>query len=658
MQAYAEDGLGYDPSIDPESDAAPVSVVENLRQIAEYPGNLADTLEEAWLKKLGAEVVREYAADQSSRKAWLDSVERAIKSARQTPEAKDYPFEKASNVKFPLLTTAAMQFNARCYGAITRNEMPVVVRPHGADPQGLKAAKASRVSRFLNYQLMEDVEEWDPGTDKLTFMLPVMGSGFRKVYWRTDLSRPALEFTSAKDVVVPNDAPSFGRAPRMTQPVLYYPHEILRMVNSGVWRQHRRETGGKEDDTQRPETYLEQIRYIDMDDDGLSEPYVVTVAEATEEVVRIEAAYYADSIRTTALGDDAETIVRESPWIDYDFLPDIEGSVYGMGFGQLLESLSGSVNTAINQMFDAAHRQNAGGGFISQGLRLRGGDVRIRPAEFLMVNTPGKVSDAIHELQFQGPSPVLFNLVEFLLGAAQDITSIKDVMTGDAPSGQAMGATLALIEQGAQVVTTIHKRIYRSMKREIRALMRLNQRFLSPQQYAAFFDDQGLQAAMLAQDFDLSGMDISPSADPRSITDMQRMARAQFLMPFLGQPGINNQEIQRRQFEAANLEDIDKLFVQGPDPMAMLAIEEKKADVALKKAQGVKAMQEAEGARQDAHTKAFERGTSAGIMAGGMGGMEGAADDAGVLSVAQDDGSGNPFQMDGGAVDVGGGPPT
>jgi len=711
------------------------AITENLTRIAEFDGNLADEYGkqagEEKLKRLGTDVVREYEADEASRKEWTDSVERALKQARQKPEKKSYPFEGASNMKYPVLTAAALQFNARCYGAITRGDQPLNCKPHGADKDGMKAKRAQRVSTFSNYQLMKQVDEWDPGTDKLTFMLPVMGSGFRKCYWRNDMKRPAMEFTSSKDVVVPNDAPSFDRAPRMTQPVSYYPYEIDRLIQAGQWRNHKRDEYGRDEDSQKPCVYLEQVRYIDMDDDGVMEPYIVTVSKEHEEVVRIDPAFYANSLYVNETGG-VDTILRESPWIDYCFLPDIEGSVYAMGFGQLLESLGSGINTALNQMYDAAHRQNAGGGFVSQGLRLRGGEVRIRPAEFLMVNTPGRVSDAIHELKFEGPSPVLFQLVEFLLGAAQDITSVKDVLTGEAPSGQAMGATLALIEQGTQVLTTIHKRIYRSMDREFRLLMRLNKQYLDPKVYAAYFDDpdlfadlmgmgqqqpqpgmgmgqappmgappgmgappppQGMpgmggsqpgmagpQMAMqpaitaemlspealdkLIADFELSGMDIAPSADPRSITDMQRMMRAEYLGRFLGQPGMNNAEIQRRQLEAANIEDVDKLFLSGPSPMDMLAAETAKVDLELKKAQvkteeqkTVKTAKEAENIRQESNDKAFDRGLKTG-MAGGMGGMEGSPDDAGVFPDAEGGDGSDPGAMPGFDMGVGGGPPA
>ena len=694
--------LAYNKELDGEADKLGKGrrsrkTAENLATIAEFEGNLADRLDEQDRKKMAEEVVREYEHDEKSREEWLHGVDRAIKNARQKPEKKNYPFEGASNIKYPLLTTAMNQFGARAYGAITRSDQPMICKVVGEDPKGLKAKRADRLARFGNHQLMYMMDEWDSGTDKLLHMLPVMGAGFRKGYWRADMGRPTLEFTSARDVVVPNDAPSFDRAPRMTQPTPMYPYEIDRLIGSGKWMNHKRDyEGQKDEDTQKACIYLEQVRYYDLDGDGMMEPYIATVSKDDRELVRLDAAFWANSIRVNSTDGKVETIMRESPWIDYSFLPDIEGSVYGMGFGQLLESLGSAINTALNQIFDAAHRQNAGGGFISQGLRLRGGEVRIKPAEFLNVNVPGRVSDAIHELQFAGPSPVLFQLVEFLLGAAADITSVKDVMTGEAPSGQAMGATLALIEQGMQVFSTIYTRIYRAMRKEFRLLMRLNARYLDPAIYAEFLDDEELfaelmglpapgsqqmpmglggpsmqgmqqrpsglmvpngmmppgapempqqpemapQAPMsapapmmmpqqpqgpvqlnaqglekLAQDFDLKNMDVAPGADPRSVTDMQRMMRAQYLAQFKGQPGIDNRWIQEQELQAANIGDWPKAFLEGPSPLdehqAEMAKEELrglKLDNDVKQETVKKTSKEAEKTYHEAGKLAFDRG--------------------------------------------------
>ena len=644
---------GYDEELDGAAERAPVSVAQNLADILAFRGNLIELMPEDERRRLGAEVVREYRIDEASRKPWLDGVERAIKLAKQDPEVKNYPFLKASNIKYPVLTAAAIQFGSRAYGAVTRSDQPTVTKVLGDDPNGLKAARASRLTAWNNYQLMYAMDEWDRGTDELLHTIPVTGASFRKVYWDASLGRIVAEHTRAQHVCVHNDSPSFDRAPRQTQPIEYYPSEIRRLIKLGKWANHKYDADDTED-SQKAVRYLEQLRFIDLDGDGLDEPYIVTVEECYETPVRLDPAFSKRSMMVTGMGD-VETILRESPWVDYNFLPDMDGSVYGMGFGQLLESLGAAINTMLNQIVDAGTRQNTGGGFIAESLRLkgaRGGVMQINPGEYKFVKADGQaLTNSIHTLTFPGPSPVQFQLVEFLLGAAQDITAVKDVLTGDAPSGQAMGATMALIEQGLQVFSTIYTRVYRSMRRELRLMHRLNGLYLPAETYMKFQDSPDLQQMVqqgydIRQEFDLEGMDVAPSADPKSVTDMQRMMRAEYVGQFKGMPGMNTAEIIKFQLEAAHIPKPERFFAQGPDPMAGLAQEKAKHEVAGEKAKVMKTMAEAEKINQEAENAALERGATIG-MAGGMGGMEGQPDDTGVLPMPQPNGAGPAGQMGG-----------
>jgi hypothetical protein len=151
---------------------------------------------------------------------------------------------------------------------------------------------------------------------------------------------------------------------------------------------------------------------------------------------------------------------------------------------------------------------------------------------------------------------------------------------------------------------------------------------------------------LLMEDFDLRNMDLAPTADPKSVTDMQRMMRAQYLTQFLGQPGINNQEIQRRQLEAANIEDIDKLFVQGPDPMQELEAEKLKAEVGTEKAKGTLTMAQAEKTRQEGMETAFDRGIKQGALAGGVLSVEDVAGNGDAVPGAGPDGGPGAGGMD------------
>jgi hypothetical protein len=161
------------------------------------------------------------------------------------------------------------------------------------------------------------------------------------------------------------------------------------------------------------------------------------------------------------------------------------------------------------------------------------------------------------------PSAVLFNLLGMLIEASKDVTATQNILTGDlGQANQPVGTTLAVIEQGLKTFTAIVKRIHRALKHELACLYDLNARYLNPQAYFTFQDEEGVVAQ---QDYAQGDVDVVPVSDPSMATDMQKMGRAQFLMQFLGK-GLNDAEIIRRVLEAASIQDIKQLEPQGPPP--------------------------------------------------------------------------------------------
>lgn len=695
MEGYAE---SYAPS-----EEASTAGSFMLEQLVQWDGNIAELFQDSEkgrskLDEIGATVLREFKLDEQARQDWKESAETALTAAGQKKgEKKTYPFDGAANVKYPLLTTAAIQFAARAYPNIVRGDEVVSVKINGEDADSAKADRSERVAAFCNDQIIYQCPEWETGTDALLHQLPITGAGFRKVYWDTNLKRPRFDYAPALKVVIPIDAPSLELAPRVTHILdAIYPHDYESRVASGTWL--KCEVQSNTEDTQKPILFLEQCRYIDMDEDGLSEPYIVVVHKDSGKVVRIDPAFDVEDVKRSPPNADGTPgkiycINRLLPWVDYCFLPDPEGGAYGIGFGKLLEAISETINTLLNQMIDAGHWSNTNTGFIGAGFKARGGTISLEPNVFKMLDGVQNVREAIQRLEFPGPSNVSFQLVEMLLGAAKDITAIKDVLAGDMPGGQhvAEGTVMALIEQGLQVFTSIYKRIYRSMRKEFELQCRLNQRYLDPADYQKFLDsrpkpqpvqnapqgappmdprlqiganngppmtpedmggapptmpvgDMGMGGAMPAmppemgagppqsapsmppmaqpgqgavvpfpgagaplapmptpeRDFDLSDLDIRPVADPTAITDMQRMAKAQFKMHFLNDPAINRVEVIKSVFKDARIANPEQYIVEQ-NPAAAKAqelefgdkeagINQKNADAKLKEAQAAEIM--------------------------------------------------------------------
>ena len=333
--------------------------------------NVGELLDDDKLADIGKRVVEEAEIDDRSRDDWRRDAEEGMKAALQAATVKNWPFENSANIKYPLITVAALQFNARAYPAIVADDRPVKAKVFGADPEGQKRQRAERVSEHMSYQLMEEMVEWEGDTDTLLMQVPIVGDAFRKVYYDASLGRNRSEMVPAVDLIVNQSVRSLEEAPRVTHRLMRYPQEIEEKKRAGIWLDVEIPVPMSADgDKDAPREFYEQHRFMDLDEDGYGEPYIVTVHKESAKVVRIVANYGPDDIE---FNDDATRIVRiakQDYFVQYPFIPDPGGGFYGIGFYRLLKSLNEAINTALNQMFDAGTLQNAGGGFIGSGVRL------------------------------------------------------------------------------------------------------------------------------------------------------------------------------------------------------------------------------------------------------------------------------------------------
>lgn len=598
------------------------------QQFIEYASqsmNLAAEMDERQLQEIAQQAISDYEMDKESMSDWFDRMKRGLDLANLVKEEeKTYPFDKASNVKYPLVTSAALQFNARSYPAIVAPDRIVMAKVWGNDPQGTKAARADRISEHMSWQLSSQVEEWEEETDKLLVQLPIVGEMFRKWWYDPVKGRPACRLVDSGKFIVNDKVKSLTDAPRCTEELPLYPNEIESRIRAGEFVEF--EYDADEQDKQAAQEFIEQHTRIDLDEDGYSEPYVVTVHIDTQKVVRIVADYRPEDVRyqtevqqvqVPTLVPDPVTgapvevmqmqpqevvtgiigIKRGTYFVPFQFLPSMDGGFHGTGLGLLLGDISDSINTIINMMLDAGHYASLGGGFIGSEFRLKGGSQRHRPGEWKMVTGTGNdVRNAIVPMTFPGPDATLFQMLGLLIDAGREIASVKDVVTGEQPRQQQTATTtLALIEQGMMVFTAAYKRIFRSLKREYKLLANMNAATLDPMEYSAFHDmmsQQGQGQPMAAQldpaaDYNMSDMDVQPVADPRSVTKMQQAAKAQFTMQLAEVGLVDRGEALNRIAEAMDIEDVEKLRPQ-PDPiqqqMAMMGLQAAQADLAEKAA--------------------------------------------------------------------------
>ena len=593
-----------DEAHEPESDEA---VHERLVSWIDNP-NIARDIDQDTLRELGQLVCREYEIDELSRKKWLDQARTAMKFCLQEGEPKQYPWEDASNVIFPLITSASMRFGAISYPAIvpSRNVVKGVIwgddngtpvttngKPDGAPkldanknpiwliPPGQKKIRSERVGEHMSWQLLDQMDYWEEQTDTLLHQIPIVGGAVRKSYRDMREDCNASELVSLVNLCWNMGAKSFDSAPRHTEIQEFYPFEIQEMERDdemflpkiygpGDVQPDSMDRPDKPapdpNDTQAAHTFLEQHRRYDLDGDGYPEPITVTVHRRSQEVVRIVARFEEAGIKCVKETKKIKRIVPCDSYTLYRFLPNPEGGSYPCGFGHYIKPLNEAINTTLNQMFDAEHLRIAGGGFIAAGMSIHSGTNNFSIGEYKPVNTKGNsIRDSVFPIPWPGANEVLFQLLGLLIQAGKEVASVQDVLTGDASMANTPPTTMiALVEQGMRVYTAIYKRVYRAVKSELKKLWRLNKAYLVEDERYQVGDTWRVVSP---DDYRLGG-GVEPVADPTMVTDMQRLTRAALIIDRADKnPMVNKLNAEKYLFEAAQIPRVsDFLPDQAPPP--------------------------------------------------------------------------------------------
>jgi chaperonin GroES len=506
--------------------------------------NLAERINEDDLIKIGQDAKQGYEMDCSSREEWCKAVDDWTKLAKQTVEQKVFPWPNASNVKYPLLSTAAMQFAARAYPSLLPSDGKVVkAKATGKDPDGSKTKIAEAVSIYMSWQLMDEMHGWEEEMDRLLIMLPIVGTIFKKTYWDSIKQVNCSKMILPKHLVVNYWAKNLCEAERISEVLEVNPRVLKERQQAGLWLDidlggptieeamefSVDENNPAELDDTTPYLFIEQHTYLDLDKDGYKEPYIVTFHRPTGKVFRIVARY--DD--KTSYYNDKGDIIKIEPiqyYTKYGFVPNPDGGFYDIGFGVLLGPLNESVNTLINQLIDSGTLNNLQGGFIGKGLRLRMGETKFTPGEWKAVNGTGDdLKKQIVPLPSKEPSNVLFQLMEALITSGKELASVAEIFVGKMP-GQNTPATttMASIEQGMKVFTAVYKRIYRAMSEEFQKLYRLNGIYLNPRTYVEVV---GMEVN--PEDFNNEDHKIFPGADPTAVSQTEKLLKWQGLMEML-----------------------------------------------------------------------------------------------------------------------------
>lgn len=562
------------------------------------------------LNLIARQVIEEYDIDKESRAEWELNTGKAVKLAKMISSPKAFPWKKAANIMYPIIAQAALQFSSRASSNLIKDEQIVKGKVVGADPDGEKRKRAERVGAHMSYQILEVMDGWEDGMDRLLMVLPIVGLAYKKTFKDFVTGKNVSEYYSADDIVVNYWAKDLESVNRITHVYTLYPNEIKerQLAKTFItWEignaqtderddKNKKGQGANSNDPDASHTFYEQHRWLDVDEDGYKEPYIVTVHRDTQKVVRIVARWDIDGIKT----NEKKEVIRIEPvqyFTDYRFLPPIDGSFYPIGYGILLSNSNKIVNTTINQLLDAGTLNNLSGGFVSQKVSLKpgreGGTLEFNIGEYKYVNHRGDdLSKAFYKIPVSEPSIVLFNLLTLMIDSAKEFSASSDLMAGKPPpAGVPATTTLTMLEQGLATTTSIYRRIHRSLKKEFKKLFRLNKLYLSDIDYYRVLDST---EEISVDDYNTKDCDIVPVSDPEVITNSQRRLKAQALMELVDSGKITDPKrieiITERYVRALGVDDIDELFPENPEPtpptaeeqMAQRELEIKEREIAIK----------------------------------------------------------------------------
>ena len=548
-------------------------------EIAEWYGNLTETLNPEDLDELADQVIDNFQADKDSRSEWESMFERGFDLLGLKLQPGSDPFDGACTAVHPLLIESAVKFQSKASAELFPASGPVKANIMGkSTPE--KEMQANRVQNFMNFQVTEQMPEYFDEFERMLFHLPLIGSAFKKVYYNAALKRPMSEFIPIDQFYVSYYATDLRNADRYTHLIYRSPIDMERDIRAGIYDDVELPEPNAEglftDFTRKLDTIiglspssdndpqyalLEQHCYLDIEDTGESLPYIVTVIEQSRQVLSIRRNYEQND----------QNKEKRSHFVHYRFVPGF--GFYGLGLIHFLGNLTMSATAAMRSLIDAGQFANLPGGFKAKGLRMVGDNDPISPGEFKEVEATGMdLSKAIIPLPYKEPSSTLFQMLNFVSAAGQRFADSTEQVVSDAASYGPVGTTMALLEASSKFFSAIHKRVHKSQKDEFRILAKIDYDYLPDEYpYDVPFEDRSI----FKSDFD-GRVDIIPVSDPNIPSNAHRMMMANMALQMAQQspPGMFNLEaLNRTILQAANMPNLEtilppKIEAQPLDPVS------------------------------------------------------------------------------------------
>jgi hypothetical protein len=510
-------------------------VLEKEDMDDEFNENLAENLDDDVLTELAGDLIGEYQSDIDSRKDWVQTYVDGLELLGLKIEERTEPWPGACGVYHPLLSEAIVKFQSETIMETFPAAGPVKTSILGQETQE-RIEAAQRVKEDMNYQLTEVMVEYRPEHERMLWGLGLSGNAFKKVYFDPNLGRQVSLFVPAEDIVVPYGASSLETSERVTHVMRKTKNELRKLQVMGFYKDVElddptdtldeiekkiaEQMGFKASQDDRYKllemhVYLDLPGYEDKDEKGketgIALPYVVTIEKGTETVLAIRRNYHADDPNKQ----------KRDHFVHYGYVPGF--GFYCFGLIHLIGAFAKSGTSILRQLVDAGVLSNLPGGFKTKGLRVKGDDTPIAPAEFRDVDVAsGTIKDNIMTLPYKEPSQVLYTLLGTIVDEGRRFASAADLKVSDMSAQSPVGTTLAILERTLKVMSAVQARVHYAMKQEFKLLKNIIRDY-TPEDYE--YDPVEGPPRAKRSDYDM--VEVLPVSDPNSATMSQKVVQYQ-----------------------------------------------------------------------------------------------------------------------------------
>jgi len=598
FQAIGEEEVteAADQTVLPDGVTAEPTGIQLFDQLED--GNLVDLLDDLTIGATGVATltIQLFDAAKRSMKKWLESYKNALKLAKLEPESKKktFPFEDASTVMMPFILETMLDFHSRTVPELVWAKKVISLKTYGK-PNKEKDDRARRVSVYMNYQLSETIPFWKREQDKLLLALPCVGTGYKITYFNHDEQEARSDLYTGDQIVFDHAYKTFEEAPDKFLEEEYTRNEVITRIRGDAQWKLKEDVLPLQKDHPEPFKFLRAWTWIDLDDDGFTEPYEVVIYREDDSVVSVMPVYDEEEITVNEDGKIVD-VHMSGIFTQYRFLPDPEGGPMGLGWGILLGDLFEAINTDVRQLIDAGTLANLAGnsglidaqmtGGSGRGNRQQSGPIEVRMGELTPITTGGKTLEAsIVQFPYQGPNQALFELLKYMV--EQIRTMANSAINMDVNAQEAAMMYLARLQQGLKVPNSIVMRVYDAAKDEFKKLAELNFRHHSDKKYNKVID--GDEEFSMRDDFNPDDCDVRLAVDPSQGSDVERQQRSQMVLEEAKtqtEQIINVRQAYLDWGDALGIADLEALMPE-PDPNAkdpmqelMLANMQREAELA------------------------------------------------------------------------------